>query len=131
MTHVSWVTKMIHYVKSSIEKFGSPCKSFQRCTNHAWNIFARDFTYYVMELLFSSNHGFHHTTITFASFNKNIHLIFDKNHILISKFLTWMKLPWIVYQQVRCRYPPAWRESATVPYKSLHLWIHIKIVDHI
>ena len=54
-----------------------------------------------------------------------------ENHILISKFLIWMKLPWIVYQQARCRYPPAWRESATVPYKSLHLRIHIKIVDHI
>ena len=129
MTHISWIIKVIRSAQLSIEKLGSPSESLQRCTNHPWNIFARNFTYNVMELLFSPNHGFHHATITFISFDKKIYCNFwSKIKSLIPKFVIWMKLPWIVYQQARCRYPRAWKESAMVPCMFLHLCNHIKII---
>ena len=86
MTHISWIIKVVRSAQLSIEKLGSPSESLQRCTNHPWNIFARNFTYNVMELLFSSNHGFHHATITFISFDKKfIRVFLIKNPIFDSE----------------------------------------------
>ena len=88
MTHISWIIKVIRSAQLSIEKLGSPSESLQRCTNHPWNIFARNFTYNVMELLFSPNHGFHHATITFISFDKKSSVIFDQKSNL------WFRNSW-------------------------------------